>query len=178
MKIIKTSIPDVLLIEPKVFRDDRGLFLETFQQNRYRTEAGIDLPFVQDNHTRSSKGVIRGLHFQKTKPQGKLIRVGSGEVFDVAVDIRKESPTFRQWVGVVLSEKTMQQIWVPPGFAHGFAVLSDSADLEYKCTDYYDPADELCLKWDDPDIGIEWPVKNPLLSPKDQNGLLLKDLPL
>lgn len=178
MKIIKTSIPDVLLIEPKVFRDDRGLFLETFQQNRYRTEAGIDLPFVQDNHTRSSKGVIRGLHFQKTKPQGKLIRVGSGEVFDVAVDIRKESPTFRQWVGVVLSEKTMQQIWIPPGFAHGFAVLSDSADLEYKCTDYYDPADELCLKWDDPDIGIEWPVKNPVLSPKDQNGLLLKDLPL
>ena len=175
MNIIKTRIPDVLIIEPRIIGDERGFFLETFQQDRYRIEAGIDLSFVQDNHSRSSRGILRGLHFQKTKPQGKLIRVASGKVFDVVVDIRKESPTFKQWVGIVLCEKTMRQIWAPPGLAHGIATISDNADLEYKCTDYYDPTDEICLKWNDPDIGIEWPVKNPVLSQKDQNGLLLKD---
>lgn len=178
MIIIKTNIPDVLIIEPRIFGDNRGFFIETFQLHRYQSEAGIDLPFVQDNLSRSCKGVVRGLHFQKSKPQGKLIRVVSGEIFDVAVDIRKESPTFKQWVGIVLCDKTMRQMWVPPGMAHGFAVLSESADLEYKCTDYYDPADEHCLLWDDPEIGIEWPVDNPVLSAKDQNGLLLRDLHL
>ena len=146
-----------MIIEPKVFGDERGFFLETFQADRYREQAGIDLTFVQDNHSRSQKGVLRGLHFQKTKPQGKLVRVVRGEVFDVAVDIRKGSPSFGQWEGVVLSEENKRQFWVPPGFAHGFLVLSDVADFEYKCTDYYDPSDEGSLAWNDTVLAIKWP---------------------
>ncbi|MEX1033612.1 MAG: dTDP-4-dehydrorhamnose 3,5-epimerase [Cellvibrionaceae bacterium] len=176
MKVTATAIPDVKLIEPKVFGDERGFFLETFQAERYKNEAGIDLPFVQDNYSRSGRGVLRGLHLQKTKPQGKLVRVAKGEVFDVAVDLRPDSPTFKRWVGDTLSESNYKQLWIPPGFAHGFLVLSSYADFEYKCTDYYDPADEACLAWNDPDIGIEWPVSNPTLSDKDRAGLRLKQL--
>ena len=178
MKITRTKINGCLVIEPKVFGDERGFFLETFQAGRYREKAGIDLPFVQDNHSRSTKGVLRGLHFQKTKPQGKLVRVVRGEVFDVAVDIRKGSPTFGQWEGVWLSEENRKQFWLPPGLAHGFVVTSETADFEYKCTDYYDPTDEGCLIWNDPDVGIEWPIEEPVLSEKDQQGSLLKDLML
>lgn len=177
MNVIKTSIEGALIIEPKVFGDERGFFLETFQAERYKELAGIDLPFVQDNHSRSGKNVLRGLHFQKTNPQGKLVRVVCGEVFDVAVDIRKGSPTYGQWAGVILSEENKRQFWVPPGLAHGFVVLSDVADFEYKCTDYYDLADEGCLMWNDPTVGIEWPEGiEPILSIKDQNGLALGEL--
>ncbi|WP_027875186.1 dTDP-4-dehydrorhamnose 3,5-epimerase [Spongiibacter marinus] len=157
MNVIPTKLKDCVIIEPKVFGDERGFFLETFQAERYRDQAGIDLTFVQDNHSRSQKGVLRGLHFQKTKPQGKLVRVVRGEVFDVAVDIRKGSPSFGQWEGVILSEENKRQFWVPPGFAHGFLVLSDTADFEYKCTDYYDPSDEGSLSWDDGELAIQWP---------------------
>lgn len=176
MKVIDTNIAEVKIIEPKVFGDDRGFFLETFHAARYAELAGIDLAFVQDNHSRSAKGVLRGLHFQKTKPQGKLVRVVSGEVFDVAVDIRRNSSTFGQWEGVILSEQNKRQFWVPPGFAHGFVVLSDTADFEYKCTDYYDPADEGSIRWDDPDLAIDWPVTNPSLSDKDATAGSFKDL--
>jgi dTDP-4-dehydrorhamnose 3,5-epimerase len=177
MNVIKTNIEDVVIIEPKVFGDERGFFLETFQAERYRALAGIELSFVQDNHSRSTKGVLRGLHFQKTKPQGKLVRVVRGEVFDVAVDIRKGSPTYGQWAGVLLSEDNKRQFWVPPGLAHGFVVLSDVADFEYKCTDYYDPSDEGCLIWNDPEVGIEWPIDfEPQLSTKDLIGVTLAQL--
>lgn len=177
MNVIKTNIEDVVIIEPKVFGDERGFFLETFQAERYRALAGIELSFVQDNHSRSTKGVLRGLHFQKTKPQGKLVRVVRGEVFDVAVDIRKGSPTYGQWAGVLLSEENKRQFWVPPGLAHGFVVLSDVADFEYKCTDYYDPSDEGCLIWNDPEVGIEWPIDfEPQLSTKDLIGVTLAQL--
>ncbi len=181
MEIITTKIADVKIIQPKVFGDERGFFLETFQLDRYKELAGINLEFVQDNHSRSSKGVLRGLHFQKTKPQGKLVRVVRGEVFDVAVDVRKDSPTYGQWEGVILSEENKRQFWVPPGFAHGFVVLSDFADFEYKCTDYYDPNDEGSLMWNDSDIGIEWPLTaddlaNLQLSEKDKVATLFKDL--
>ncbi|SBS25771.1 dTDP-4-dehydrorhamnose 3,5-epimerase [Marinomonas aquimarina] len=177
MNVIKTNIADVVIIEPKVFGDERGFFLETFQAERYQELAGIDLPFVQDNHSRSGKGVLRGLHFQKSKPQGKLVRVVRGEVFDVAVDIRKDSPTYGQWAGVLLSEDNKRQFWVPPGLAHGFVVLSDVADFEYKCTDYYDPTDEGCLIWNDPSVAIEWPEGiEPKLSEKDKLGLTLAEL--
>lgn len=177
MNVIKTNIADVVIIEPKVFGDERGFFLETFQAERYKALAGIDLPFVQDNHSRSSKGVLRGLHFQKSKPQGKLVRVVRGEVFDVAVDIRKDSPTYGQWAGVLLNEDNKRQFWVPPGLAHGFMVLSDVADFEYKCTDYYDPTDEGCLIWNDPAVAIEWPEGiEPKLSEKDKLGFTLADL--
>jgi dTDP-4-dehydrorhamnose 3,5-epimerase len=177
MKIIDTSIPEIKIIEPKVFGDDRGFFLETFQAKKYQAIIGDNLTFVQDNHSRSSKGVLRGLHFQKTKPQGKLVRVVTGEVFDVAVDIRKGSPTFGKWEGVLLSGDNKRQFWVPPGFAHGFVVLSATADFEYKCTDYYDPNDEGAIKWDDPDIAIDWPFDfEPSLSAKDELAGLLKDL--
>ena len=157
MDVIQTKLKDCVIIEPKVFGDHRGFFLETFQADRYRDAAGIELPFVQDNHSRSGRGVLRGLHFQKTKPQGKLVRVVRGEVFDVAVDIRKDSPSFGNWEGVILSEQNHRQFWVPPGFAHGFVVLSEVADFEYKCTDYYDPSDEGALFWDDADLGVNWP---------------------
>lgn len=177
MKIIDTSIPEIKIIEPKVFGDERGFFLETFQAKKYQAIIGDNLTFVQDNHSRSSKGVLRGLHFQKTKPQGKLVRVVTGEVFDVAVDIRKGSPTFGKWEGVLLSGDNKRQFWVPPGFAHGFVVLSATADFEYKCTDYYDPNDEGAIKWDDPDIAIDWPFDfEPSLSAKDELAGLLKDL--
>jgi dTDP-4-dehydrorhamnose 3,5-epimerase len=175
VNVIDTNIAEVKIIKPKVFGDDKGFFLETFHAARYAEQAGIDLPFVQDNHSRSTKGVLRGLHFQKTKPQGKLVRVVSGEVFDVAVDIRRDSPIFGQWAGVILSEQNKRQFWVPPGFAHGFVVLSDTADFEYKCTDYYDPADEGAIRWDDPDLAIDWPINQPLISDKDANAPWFKD---
>jgi len=167
MKVIPTKIEGLVIIEPKVFGDERGFFVETFQAQRYREEAGIDLLFVQDNRSRSSHGVLRGLHFQISNPQGKLVRVSRGSVYDVAVDIRKGSKTFGEWVGVELSEDNHRQFWVPPGFAHGFVVTSESADFEYKCTDYYAPDDEGAIVWDDSELGIDWPVSNPKVSEKD-----------
>jgi dTDP-4-dehydrorhamnose 3,5-epimerase len=178
MKISHSKLKGCVIIEPRVFGDERGFFLETFQAVRYEQEAGIDLPFVQDNHSRSAMGVLRGLHFQKTKPQGKLVRVVRGEVYDVAVDIRKGSATFGEWEGVILSEDNKKQFWVPPGFAHGFVVLSDTADFEYKCTDYYDPSDEGSILWSDPDLNIPWPIANPVLSTKDESAKRLVDLRL
>mgnify|MGYP000459926202 CR=1 FL=1 len=175
MNIIKTDINDVLIIEPKIFGDERGFFMETFNAKRYQELAGLNDVFVQDNHSRSTKGVLRGLHFQMNKPQGKLVRVVSGEVFDVAVDIRKTSKTYGQWVGVYLSAENKRQFWVPPGLAHGFVTLSENADFEYKCTEYYYPDDEHCLAWDDETVGIEWPIENPTLSEKDALGKSLKD---
>lgn len=178
MKISHSKLKGCVIIEPRVFGDERGFFLETFQVVRYEQEAGIDLPFVQDNHSRSARSVLRGLHFQKTKPQGKLVRVVRGEVYDVAVDIRKGSATFGVWEGVILSEDNKKQFWVPPGFAHGFVVLSDTADFEYKCTDYYDPSDEGSILWSDPDLDIHWPIANPVLSTKDESAKRLVDLRL
>ena len=178
MNVVKTKLHDCVIIEPKVFGDERGFFLETFQAKRYADLAGIRLSFVQDNHSRSSKAVLRGLHYQKMKPQGKLVRVVKGEVYDVAVDIRQGSPTFGQWEGVILSEENKTQFWIPPGFAHGFLVLSDTADFEYKCSDYYDPSDEGSIIWDDPDLNISWPIKYPQLSDKDLNAPRLVDLKL
>ncbi|NIB39705.1 dTDP-4-dehydrorhamnose 3,5-epimerase [Pseudomaricurvus alkylphenolicus] len=167
MEIIKTKLPGVTIIEPQVFGDERGFFVESFQVERYRDLVGIDQPFVQDNHSRSTSGVLRGLHFQKSRPQGKLVRVVTGEVYDVAVDINPQSSTFGQYEGVFLSEANKRQFWVPPGYAHGFVVVSDVADFEYKCTDYYDPSDEGSVAWDDPLVGVDWPVVKPTLSPKD-----------
>ena len=178
MKVLNTSLNDCLIIEPRVYGDERGFFLETYHVSKYLDQAGISIPFVQDNHSRSSKGVLRGLHFQKTKPQGKLVRVVSGEVYDVAVDIRNGSSTFGKWEGIILSEENKRQFWIPPGFAHGFVVLSNIADFEYKCTDFYDPSDEGSLLWCDSDLAIPWPVKNPILSDKDLNALKLVDLKL
>ncbi|MFP5595097.1 dTDP-4-dehydrorhamnose 3,5-epimerase [Kluyvera sp. 142486] len=176
MKVIDTIIQDVKIIEPKVFGDERGFFLETYEKKRYQEMLNIDLDFVQDNHSRSAKNVLRGLHFQKEKPQGKLVRVVSGTVFDVAVDIRPESPTFGKWVGVLLSSENKSQLWIPPGLAHGFCVISDTADFEYKCTDYYYPEYEGCLSWNDPSVGITWPIDKPQLSAKDLNGCSLMNL--
>jgi dTDP-4-dehydrorhamnose 3,5-epimerase len=176
MKVIETNIRGCVIIEPTVFGDERGFFLETFHAARYAESAGINLPFVQDNHSRSSKRVLRGLHFQKTKPQGKLVRVVRGEIYDVAVDIRANSKTFGKWESVILSEQNKLQFWVPPGFAHGFVVLSDSADFEYKCTDFYDSTDEGSILWSDPDLGIQWPVQNPIVSAKDAVAKQLADL--
>lgn len=170
MKVSKTDIDGAVIIEPKIFGDHRGFFLETFQADRYRELAGINLDFVQDNHSRSAKGVLRGLHFQKTTPQGKLVRVVRGEVYDVAVDIRRESPTFGKWAATKLSEENKKQFWIPPGLAHGFVTLSETADLEYKCTDYYDPDDEGCILWNDQSLNIPWPIDNPVLSEKDKAG--------
>jgi dTDP-4-dehydrorhamnose 3,5-epimerase len=167
MNIITTKLPSVVIIEPCVFGDRRGFFLESFQADRYRDEVGIELPFVQDNHSRSTKGVLRGLHFQVKKPQGKLVRVVRGEVLDVVLDIDPQSPTYAQYEAVLLSEDNHRQLWVPPGYAHGFVVLSDTADLEYKCTDYYDSTDEGGVIWNDPVVGIDWRISNPLLSDKD-----------
>ncbi len=175
MKVIETQLPGVLIIEPKAFGDHRGFFLETFQVERYR-EHGIDLPFVQDNHSRSARGVLRGLHFQRTRPQGKLVSVSRGAVYDVAVDIDPQSATCGQFVGVELSDENHRQLWVPPGYAHGFCVLSEVADFQYKCTDYYQPEDEGGLLWNDPDVGIPWPVAEPQLSAKDQLNPRLRDL--
>ena len=170
MKVIETKIKDCVVIIPEVHGDERGFFLETFQANRYKELAGINNTFVQDNYSRSSKGVLRGLHFQKKRPQGKLVRVVKGQVFDVAVDLRKHSPTFGRWEGVILSDANKKQFWIPPGFAHGFVVLSEIADFEYKCTEYYNPSDEGSIIWNDPDINISWPYKNPKLSLKDSKA--------
>lgn len=178
MKVVETKLQDCVIIEPEVSGDDRGFFLETYQLTRYADLAGIRLPFVQDNYSRSLKNVLRGLHFQITKPQGKLVRVVRGEVYDVAVDLRKCSSTFGQWEAVVLSEQNQKQFWVPPGFAHGFLVLSDSADFEYKCTDYYDPADQESILWSDPILNISWPINNPILSEKDACASTLSNLNL
>ncbi len=166
MNVIQTEIVGVFIIQPKVFGDARGFFLETFQDQRYR-EAGISETFVQDNHSHSARGVLRGLHFQRQHPQGKLVYVTQGSVFDVAVDIRKNSPTYGRWVGITLTAEEHQQFYLPPGCAHGFCVLSEYADFHYKCTDYYHPEDEGCIIWNDPDIAIEWPLDNPILSAKD-----------
>lgn len=176
MNVIETSLPGVLLIEPKVFGDRRGFFMETFQAERYR-QAGIELDFVQDNLSRSTQGVLRGLHYQLNHPQGKLVSVISGEVFDVAVDIRQGSPTFGQWYGAVLNDENHRQLYVPPNFAHGFCVLSDTVDFQYKCTDYYHPEDEIGVIWNDPAIGIDWPIDDPMLSDKDKVLLPLADVP-
>jgi len=178
MKTTLTAIPGVLIIEPKVFGDARGFFFESFNQKAFNDATGTDHQFVQDNHSRSGKGVLRGLHYQVNKPQGKLVRVVSGAVFDVAVDIRPDSPAFGRWVGVELTEDNNKQMWVPPGLAHGFLVLSDRADFLYKTTDYYAPEFERCIAWDDPAVGIEWPLEGlqPKLSAKDLQGQLLSAL--
>jgi dTDP-4-dehydrorhamnose 3,5-epimerase len=178
MKVVQTRLKDCVIIEPQVFGDARGFFMETFQAIRYREMVGIQYDFVQDNHSRSERGVLRGLHFQKTKPQGKLVRVVRGEVLDVAVDLRKDSPSFGQWESVILSEDNKRQFWVPPGFAHGFVVLSDVADFEYKCTDYYDPTDEGGIIWNDPTLNIDWQIHSPRLSEKDARLPQFKELEL
>ncbi|MHA3025191.1 dTDP-4-dehydrorhamnose 3,5-epimerase [Chromohalobacter israelensis] len=175
MKVTETRLPGVLIIEPKVFGDHRGFFLETYQTERYR-EAGIEWPFVQDNHSRSQRGVLRGMHLQRSRPQGKLVSVSRGTVYDVAVDIDPASPTFGQYVGVELSDENHLQLWIPPGYAHGFCVLSEEADFQYKCTDYYYPQDETGLLWNDPDVGIDWPIESPQLSTKDQRLPTLRQL--
>ncbi len=177
MKVVETSLPDVMKVIPSVHEDDRGFFMETWHARRYQ-DAGIDAVFVQDNFSQSSKGALRGLHYQIQQPQGKLVRVVSGEVFDVAVDVRKSSSTYGQWAGEILSAENKHQLWVPPGFAHGFVVLTDTAAFEYKCTDYYAPEFERAIRWDDPEIGIEWqlPVgEQPVLSNKDAAAPLLED---
>ena len=179
MQVTRTEIPDVLILEPKLFGDARGFFLESYNQRSFQEATGLNVNFVQDNHSRSRRGVLRGLHYQVQQPQGKLVRVVRGAVFDVAVDIRVGSPTFGRWVGVELSEDNHRQLWIPPGLAHGFVVLSETADFLYKTTDYYAPAHERCLMWNDPEVGIAWPDlgEPPLLSAKDQQGHALKDLP-
>lgn len=183
MKVVPTRIPDVLIFEPKVFGDARGFFFESFNQRVFDDAVGATHAFVQDNHSRSARGVLRGLHYQLQQAQGKLVRVARGAVFDVAVDIRRASSTFGQWVGVELSEHNQRQLWVPPGFAHGFLALSESADFLYKTTDFYAPAFERCIVWNDPRIAIDWrlstaQVAQPLVSAKDQQGLALADAEL
>ena len=178
MKVNETNLLGVLHIEPKVFGDARGFFLETYNKKRYMEAGFPDVDFIQDNHSRSSKGVLRGLHFQVNHPQGKLVQVATGSVFDVAVDIRVGSPTFGQWYGCILSEENHHQLWIPPKFAHGFCVLSDTADFIYKCTDYYHPEDEGGVLWSDAVVGIDWPLDEPLLSEKDQAYAVLADIDL
>ncbi len=175
MNVVGTTIPDLLILEPKVYGDTRGFFFESFNAAVFKEITGLDVTFVQDNHSRSARNVLRGLHYQIRQPQGKLVRVVRGAVFDVSVDLRKSSRTFGSWFGVELSEANYRQLWVPPGFAHGFVVLSDSADFVYKTTDYYAPAHERCIVWNDPDIGIQWPLlEPPQLSSKDGLGLRFK----
>jgi dTDP-4-dehydrorhamnose 3,5-epimerase len=176
MKVLQTDLPGVLIIEPRVIGDERGFFVETFQRERYLSAAGIALEFVQDNHSRSRRGVLRGLHFQREQPQGKLVRVPRGEIFDVAADVDPASPTFGKWVGATLSDVSHRQMWVPPGYAHGFVVLSEVADVEYKCTDYYHPQSEAGVVWNDPTLAIEWPCKAPTLSDRDRRLPTLADL--
>ncbi|KXS55222.1 MAG: hypothetical protein AWU57_406 [Marinobacter sp. T13-3] len=173
------SIPDVVLLTPKVFGDERGFFLETFRQSEFEQHCG-NYTFVQDNHSKSAKGILRGLHYQLQQPQGKLVRVTRGQVFDVAVDMRKNSPTFGRWVGATLSEDNKQMLWVPPGFAHGFYVTSEEAEFQYKCTDYYAPGDEYSIRWNDPDLAIDWPLvgEQPRVSEKDANGFAFQDAPV
>ena len=175
MRFVPTDLPDVILVEPDVHRDQRGFFLETYHQRKY-AEGGIAGPFVQDNHSRSVKGTLRGLHAQRQYPQGKLVRAVEGEMFDVAVDIRPASATFGRWVGVRLSGENLRQLYIPPGFAHGFCVLSDIVHVEYKCTDFYRPEDEIGVAWDDPDIRIAWPIAEPVISAKDRGLPRLRDL--
>ena len=175
MKVLETVLPGVLIIEPKVFGDARGFFLESYQAERYR-QLGIAHTFVQDNHSRSARGVLRGLHFQRSRPQGKLVSVSRGAVYDVAVDINPASPTCGQFVAVELNDENHRQLWIPPGYAHGFCVLSDIADFQYKCTDYYIPEDEGGLLWSDPQVNIPWPIEQPLLSAKDQRNPTLAQL--
>jgi dTDP-4-dehydrorhamnose 3,5-epimerase len=174
MKVLETELPGVLVLEPKRFGDDRGFFMELFHEKRY-AEAGITGPFVQDNFSRSVKGTLRGLHFQEPHAQGKLVQVLAGSIHDVVVDVRRGSPTFGRWVATELSEENRRQLWVPPGFAHGFCVLSEHADFLYKCTDFYAPASERGIAWNDPDLAIAWPVASPLLSPKDAVAPRLRD---
>lgn len=178
MRFERLEIHDVVMVEPRVRGDSRGFFLESWQERLF-AEAGISAHFVQENHSRSARHTLRGLHYQLRKPQGKLVRVVQGEVFDVAVDVRRRSPTFGRWVGMMLSAENYRELWVPPGFAHGFLVLSDSADFLYKVTDFYNPGDEICIRWDDPQIAIDWPLPagaQPLLSPKDAQGGLLAEV--
>jgi dTDP-4-dehydrorhamnose 3,5-epimerase len=177
MQVTRTAIADVLLLEPKVFGDERGFFFESFNERVFREATGVTLPFVQDNHSKSGYGVLRGLHYQVQQPQGKLVRVVSGEVFDVAVDIRPESPTFGKWVGEILSASNKRQLWVPPGLAHGFVVLSETAEFLYKTTDYYAPEHERCIAWNDPTLAIAWPELTiaPKLSAKDATGAAFPD---
>jgi len=175
LTVTELALPGVLLLAPRVFRDERGFFLETFQQERYATH-GLDAAFVQENHSRSRRGILRGLHFQRQRPQGKLVRVARGVVYDVAVDLRVGSPTFGQHVSATLSDEDHRQLWLPPGIAHGFCVLSDVADVLYSCTEFYDAADEGGIRWDDPDIGIAWPVEAPTLSARDAALPRLRDL--
>ena len=175
MNVATTALAGVLIVEPRIFRDDRGYFLETYQRQRYAEALG-DVEFVQDNQSHSKRSVLRGLHLQRRHPQGKLVHVVSGHVWDVAVDIEPASPTFRRWVGVELSADNQRQLYIPSGYAHGFCVLSDSADLVYKCTDYYRPDDEVGLRWNDPELAIDWPVDDPILSDRDAANPLLADL--
>lgn len=170
MKIVPTEIPEVVVVEPRVFEDPRGFFMETYHRRQF-AELGITAEFVQDNHSRSARGVLRGLHYQIEHPQGKLCRVVRGEIYDVAVDLRRSAATFGHWVGVSLSEQNRRQLYVPAGFAHGFVVLSEVAELLYKCTEFYWPQHERTICWDDPELGIDWPVREPLLSPKDASGV-------
>jgi len=179
MKFSPTAIPDVVLIEPRVFGDDRGFFMETWHHDRF-SEAGLPMQFVQDNHSKSTQGILRGLHYQTHHTQGKLVRVTAGEVFDIAVDMRRSSPTFGRWVGEFLSADNRKMLWVPPGFAHGFYVTSEAAEFLYKCTDVYDPSAEVSLRWDDENLAIQWPLaggRAPLLSAKDADALAFKDAP-
>ena len=179
MKVIATDIPEVLIIEPKVFGDERGFFFESYNKSQFRAATGIEADFVQDNHSRSRKGVLRGLHYQIENPQGKLVRVTAGRVLDIAVDIRRSSPHFGKWFGLELSAENARQLWIPKGFAHGFVVLSDYAEFLYKTTDYYTPSAERCIRWDDPDLAIDWGLgEAPQLSAKDQVGKSLKEADL
>ena len=174
MQLVKTAIPEVLILEPKVFGDDRGFFFESFNQQVFQNLTGVKAHFVQDNHSKSAANVLRGLHYQIEQAQGKLVRVTAGEVFDVVVDIRRQSATFGKWVGVHLSAENKRQMWIPTGFAHGFVVLQENTEVLYKTTDYYAPQHERCIRWDDPAIGIEWPItQTPILSGKDQQGVAL-----
>ncbi|MCY1213055.1 dTDP-4-dehydrorhamnose 3,5-epimerase [compost metagenome] len=179
MKIVETRLTDVLVLEPKVFGDERGFFFESFNARTFAEATGERRDFVQDNHSRSQRGVLRGLHYQIQHPQGKLVRVIQGEVFDVAVDVRRNSPTFGRWAGIILSAENKRQLWVPEGFAHGFLVLSETAEVLYKTTDYYTPEHERCIRWDDPDLAIDWPLAGaPQLSAKDKAGVNFKDADL
>jgi dTDP-4-dehydrorhamnose 3,5-epimerase len=175
VRVVPTELPGVVVIEPEIHRDGRGFFLETYHAGKYRA-SGIDLAFVQDNHSRSVGGTVRGLHLQIRRPQGKLIRVIEGEIYDVAVDVRRGSPTFGRWVGVTLSAETFRQCYIPPGFAHGFAVASPLAQVEYKCTDLYDPTDEIGIAWNDPSIGVQWPAAAPILSERDRRNPTLAEV--
>ena len=176
MKVTESGIKGAYTIEPDVYIDDRGFFMETFHIERYRKLLGMNLDFVQDNISRSSRNVLRGMHFQRNYPQGKIVKASRGEILDVIVDLRKDSPTYGTWESFKLSEQNKLQVWIPPGLAHGFLVMSDSADFEYKCTEYYHPEDQNCLMWNDPEVAIDWPINDPILSEQDKRGLSLKDL--